>query len=149
MGNWDEEAVKALLALSPDYLGLVASKKRWQETTSRLRDEGVPEEKLISIRCPAGLDIAARTLQEVALSIVAEIVALRRSHVEKAEVRHKSAAAVIPPMAVDPVCHMTVDPQTARASVNFEGALYYFCNAHCKKSFEKDPRKYLVREVQI
>jgi xanthine dehydrogenase accessory factor len=152
MGNWDEEALKELLVLSPDYLGLVASKKRFQETTSRLRGEGIPGEKLTSITCPAGLDIAARTLQEVALSIVAEIVALRRRQFEKgekAEARHKSADVAIPQMAVDPVCHMTVDPQIARESVNFEGVLYYFCNAHCKQSFEKDPRKYLVREVQI
>jgi YHS domain-containing protein len=55
---------------------------------------------------------------------------------------------VIPQMAVDPVCHMAVDPQTAKESVNFAGVLYYFCNAQCKKSFAKDPQKYLAKEVQ-
>jgi len=148
MGHWDEEALQELLPLSLDYLGLVASKKRFQEVTSRLREEGVSREKLAVIKCPTGLDIATRTFQEVALSIVAEIVSLRRSHVEKGEARHRPAEVVIPQMAVDPVCHMTVDPQSAKESVNFAGVLYYFCNAHCKKSFTESPQKYLAKEVQ-
>src|SRR5215813_2993123 len=148
MGNWDEEALQDLLPLSLDYLGLVASKKRCQEITGRLSAAGVPREKLAVITCPAGLGISARTFQEVALSIVAEIISQRRSHVEKGEARHRPAEGATAQMAMDPVCHMTVDPQTAKESVNFGGVLYYFCNTHCRKSFTKDPQKYLAREAQ-
>jgi len=146
-GNWDEEAIKDLLVLSLDYLGFVASKKRFQQTVSRLSEDGVPREKLALIKCPAGLDIPVRTFPEVALSIVAEIVSIRRSRVEKGA-GSQSEEVATPEMAADPVCHMTVDPQTSRHNVNFEGVMYYFCNANCKKSFEKDARKYLLREVQ-
>ena len=147
-GNWDEEAIKELLALSLTYLGLVASKKRFQEIVSRLSSEGVSREKLALITCPAGLEISARSLPEVALSVMAEIVSLRRSRAEKVAVTRSPATATLPAMAEDPVCHMTVDPQTARHRADFEGIMYYFCNASCKTSFEKDPRKYLAQEVR-
>jgi xanthine dehydrogenase accessory factor len=148
MGNWDEEAIKDVLALSPAYLGLIASKKRFQEIVSRLSGEGMSHEQLALVTCPAGLEISARTLPEVALSIVAEIVSLRRSHAEKEAVTSGPAQVVPPAMAEDPVCHMRVNPQTARYRVDFEGLTYYFCNASCKTSFEKDPRRYLGQEVR-
>ena len=146
-GNWDEEAIKGLLGLSPVYLGFVASKKRFQETLNRLSEDGVPQDKLELIKCPAGLNIPVRTFQEVALSIVAEIVSIRRSGVRETTVTRKAEEAAKPAMVEDPVCHMTVDPLTTRHSFDLEGVLYYFCNAHCKKSFEKDPQKYLSVEV--
>lgn len=139
-GNWDEEAIKALLPLSPDYLGLVASKKRFQQVCKDLRGAGVAEEKLDWIRCPAGIAMPARTFPEVALSIIAEIVTLRRSQEKKAAV-HGSAEAS--PLAEDPVCHMKVDPETAGHSFVFADITYYFCNAHCQTSFAKDPERYL------
>jgi xanthine dehydrogenase accessory factor len=149
MGNWDEEAIKDVLALSPEYIGLVASKKRFQEVVSRLSGEGVSREQLALVTCPAGLDIAARTLPEVALSIMAEIVSRRRSRAEKGAVTSSPARVGSPAMAEDPVCHMSVDPRTARHRLDFEGLEYYFCNAACKTRFEKDPQKYLAKEVQV
>jgi xanthine dehydrogenase accessory factor len=148
MGNWDEEAIKDALALAPAYLGLIASKKRFQEIVSRLSGEGLSREQLALVTCPAGLEISARTLPEVALSIMAEIVSLRRSRAEKEAVTSGPAQVVPPAMAEDPVCHMRVDPQMARHRVDFEGLTYYFCNASCKTSFEKDPRRYLGQEVR-
>ena len=147
-GNWDEEAIKDLLVLPLDYLGFVASKKRFQQTVSRLSEDGVPREKLALVKCPAGLDIPVRTFPEVALSIVAEIVSIRRSRVEKKAISQSPKKVATPEMAEDPVCHMTVDPQTSGHNLDFEGVMYYFCTAHCKKSFEKEPGKYLLREAQ-
>ena len=148
MGNWDEEAIKDVLALSPEYIGLVASKKRFQEIVSRLSGEGVSREQLALVTCPAGLDISARMLPEVALSIMAEIVSRRRSRPEKGAVTDSPAQVGLPAMAEDPVCHMSVDPQTARYRIDFEGLRYYFCNASCQTHFEKDPQKYLAKEVR-
>jgi xanthine/CO dehydrogenase XdhC/CoxF family maturation factor/YHS domain-containing protein len=116
--------------------------------TPNLDAEGVSREQLALVTCPAGLEISARTLPEVELSIMAEIVSLRRSRAEKDAVTDSSAQVGLPAMAEDPVCHMRVDPQTARHRVDFEGLTYYFCNASCKTSFEKDPRKYLAQEVR-
>jgi YHS domain-containing protein len=46
-------------------------------------------------------------------------------------------------MAIDPVCHMEVDEQTAKWKSEYEGKIYYFCAPGCKASFEKDPMKYI------
>lgn len=146
-GNWDEEAIKQLLPLSPDYLGLVASKKRFRQMLKELKDAGVAQEKLDSIKCPAGIDMPARTFPEVALSIIAEIVSLRRGREKKAPAARGSVDAAAPQWAEDPVCHMKVDPQIAPSSFLFAGITYYFCNAHCKKSFEREPQKYLSAEA--
>jgi xanthine dehydrogenase accessory factor len=146
-GNWDEEAIKTLLPLSPIYLGLVASKKRFQQIQKDLRDAGVATEKLDLIKCPAGIDMPARTFPEVALSIIAEIVTLRRSQEKKAAVVHEPAELSASPLVEDPVCHMRIDSRTAAASFLFAGSTYYFCNVHCKNIFEKDPRKYLSIEA--
>src|SRR5262245_43704441 len=142
-GNWDEEAIKTLLPISLDYLGLVASKKRFQQIRKDLRDGGLAQEKLDLIKCPAGIDMPTRTFPEVALSIIAEIVTLRRSQERKAAAVHRPAERSASPSVEDPVCHMKIDPRTAAASCFFAGITYYFCNPHCKSSFEKDPRKYL------
>ena len=42
----------------------------------------------------------------------------------------------------DPVCGMTVDEKETKLMSNYEGKDYYFCSAHCKTSFDKDPRRY-------
>ena len=144
MGTWDEEAIKGLLALSPAYLGLVASKKRFQEIVSHLKEDEVPQETLALITCPAGLAISARTMQEVALSIAAEIVSSRRSRVERRVIEPHAEDVSRPKTVVDPVCHMTIDPRTAVHRMDFEGAKYYFCHPHCQQSFAADPRKYLA-----
>ncbi len=144
-GNWDEEALKQILPLSPAYLGLIASPKRFQQMLENLKADGVAEEKLRAIKCPAGIDMPARTFPEVALAIVAEIVALRRGREKKAPDARASAAPVL---AEDPVCHMKVDPKTAAGSSLIHGATYYFCNVHCKKMFDKEPQKYLPPEAR-
>jgi xanthine dehydrogenase accessory factor len=135
------------LPLSPNYLGLVASKKRFQQIRRDLTDTGVAPEKLDLIKCPAGITMPTRTFPEVALSIIAEIVTLRRSQEKKAAAVHRSAEISASPSVEDPVCHMKIDPRAAAASSLFAGVTYYFCNPHCKSSFEKDPRKYLSMEA--
>lgn len=46
-------------------------------------------------------------------------------------------------MAIDPVCKMEVDPDTAQWKSEYNGQTYYFCAPGCKSSFDKDPQKYL------
>ena len=48
-----------------------------------------------------------------------------------------------PETAVDPVCGMTVDPQTAAGSAEHNGRTYYFCNPRCREKFKADPESYL------
>jgi xanthine dehydrogenase accessory factor len=76
--NEDEECLRATLAARPDYIGLIGSKRRTNIVLARLRETGVDEERLREVRAPVGLDIGAVTPEEVALAILAEIVAERR-----------------------------------------------------------------------
>lgn len=76
--NEDEQCMQAVVHASPDYVGLIGSKRRTSIVIERLREAGVPEEQLKKIHAPIGLDIGAVTPEEVALAILAEIVAQRR-----------------------------------------------------------------------
>jgi xanthine dehydrogenase accessory factor len=76
--NEDEECLRAVVAANPDYVGLIGSKRRTSIVIGRLREAGALEDKLRKIRAPIGLDIGAVSPEEVALAILAEIVAERR-----------------------------------------------------------------------
>ncbi|RPH67478.1 MAG: YHS domain-containing protein [Myxococcaceae bacterium] len=140
MGEHDEEAVTTALGLRPAYLGVVASRTRFGELRESLLGRGISAEPLDRIRNPAGLDIGARQPEEVALSILAEIVQLTRS---------ASAAEPAPvprperEEALDPVCGMTVVLATARHRAEHDGRSYFFCNPRCREKFLLAPERYL------
>lgn len=77
-GRFDEEAVEQALRAKPDYVALVANRKRADEIRNVLQSKGLSAHELAKLRAPAGLDIGAKTPEEMALSIMAEIVAVRR-----------------------------------------------------------------------
>ena len=76
--NEDEECMRAVMSVRPDYVGLIGSKRRTNIVLERLREADVDEKYLKEVRAPIGLDIGAVSPQEVALAILAEIVAERR-----------------------------------------------------------------------
>jgi xanthine dehydrogenase accessory factor len=130
-GNYDEEAIRAALEGSDtDYVALVSSRKRAEAMLSSL---GLSEEKRRRLKFPAGLDIGAVTAEEIALSILAEMVQVRRSRpqVTAPEPLQEKLATI----AKDPICGMTVDVATARHVLERDGVTYYFCCAGCKEKF--------------
>jgi xanthine dehydrogenase accessory factor len=140
-GNYDEPALEAALNGSAAYVALIASRKRRDSILDYLRGSGLTDEQLARLRCPAGLDIGSVTPEEIALSILAEIVQLRRqSPISSLQFSNLQA----PREAIDPVCHMTVEIASARYTSTHAGQTYYFCSPGCKRSFEKEPEKYLV-----
>ena len=74
----DEECLRAAVEAGPDYLGMIGSKRRTNIVLDKLREEGINEGQLKNVRAPIGLDIGAVSPEEVALAILAEIVAERR-----------------------------------------------------------------------
>lgn len=76
--NEDERCMQAVVRTNPDYVGLIGSKRRTSIVIDRLRQSGATDEQLQKIHAPIGLDIGAISPEEVALAIVAEIVAVRR-----------------------------------------------------------------------
>jgi molybdenum cofactor cytidylyltransferase len=77
-GTCDEEAIEQALAVKSAYVALLANMKRGEEVLRSLRMKGIATEKLAQVRVPAGLKIGADTPEEIALSIMAEIVSERR-----------------------------------------------------------------------
>ena len=106
----------------------MASPKRGA-VVEELRAEGVAEELLEALETPAGLDIGARTPAEVALSIVARIVEVRRSGSEPDRTG-------TPVTAVDPICGITVVIAADTPSLEHDGGTVYF-SARCRRNFEE------------
>lgn len=74
----DEDCLRSALSANPDYIGMIGSKRRTNIVLDKLREEGFDQEQLRKVRAPIGLDIGAVSPEEVALAILAEIVAERR-----------------------------------------------------------------------
>jgi xanthine dehydrogenase accessory factor len=128
MGHGDEESLTAALAGGAGYVGLVASARRAQAVGAELRDRGLDEEALARIRSPAGLDLGPSTQEEIAVAILAELVAWRHTTgVSPAEEVEE---------AIDPICGMTVAIAGARETLELDGTTYYFCGPGCKRRFE-------------
>jgi xanthine dehydrogenase accessory factor len=119
MGRDDEAALEQALAGDADYIGLVASSKR----ASSL---GLDEESRARVRSPAGLDLGPSSQEEIAVAILAELVAWR----------HTRTKDVLVEYATDPICGMSVAIAGAKETLERDGLTYYFCSAHCRKKFE-------------
>lgn len=74
----DVPGLPSLLDTPAAYIGVIGSLRRWQTARKQLLDAGVPAEKLARVRSPMGLELNAETPQEIAVSILAEIIMLRQ-----------------------------------------------------------------------
>jgi xanthine dehydrogenase accessory factor len=128
----DEDALARVLATGAGYVSLVASRRRATAILERLRQRGVPAERLGRLKAPAGLDLGAVTPAEIAISILAEIVQHHRGD----KVEPEPVAAIEASEAIDPICGMSVTIATARHRSEAGGRTTYFCCARCKETFE-------------
>lgn len=134
IGEYDEQAAEVALRSPASYVGIVASKTRLKTVQAALREAGVPVERAAQLQRPNGLPGLAVTPEEIAFSVMAELVELRRQRVGLT-----GDVAPEPPRAeaIDPICGMTVDIATARHTSVRDGQTYYFCCPACKKTFDK------------
>jgi xanthine dehydrogenase accessory factor len=159
-GIWDEEAVGLALTREASYVGLVASPTRAGVVREWLREETtVGEERIAALRAPAGLDLGAETAEEVALSILAELVQVRRGRADFVASPGPATMAGALPEAIslepviddivllDPVCGMTVERAHARHLAEHDGVVYAFCSIGCRTSFIREPTAYVPASV--
>ncbi len=119
-------------------------------------------ERIAALRAPAGMDLGAETAEEVAISILAELVQVRRGRASfvaspgPATLAGLTAAELqMAPMApavddivlLDPVCGMTVDRAHVRHLAEHDGIVYAFCSMGCRTSFIREPTAYLTASV--
>jgi xanthine dehydrogenase accessory factor len=138
-GEVDEDALTEVLATPAGYVSLVASRKRAAAIVDTLRRRGVPPSGLDRLKAPAGFDIGAATPEEIAVSILAEIIYARRSRKPEAPALAETLALA---EATDPICGMTVEVTTARHQSDWAGRSVYFCCLRCKETFDADPARY-------
>jgi xanthine dehydrogenase accessory factor len=132
MGRGDEDALAEALASGVGYVGLVASARRAGAVLAELRERGLDEEDLARLRSPAGLDLGPCTQEEIAVAVLAELVAWR----------HRRERPAPPAEATDPVCGMAVAVEPGGLAAEHEGTTYYFCGPRCQSRFASDPQRY-------
>lgn len=144
-GDGDMQALKKAITSNPKYLGYVASRKKGASMFGDLRKMGVHMDQLKTIKTPAGIDIKAKLPEEVAISILAQIIEEFRSDTPKAE---KEAPPQIEMKNEDfymnPVCNIPVMKSSAKHIIQYKGENVYFCCDGCKVSFEKNPAQYMT-----
>ena len=138
LGHGDEEALQAALESGASYVGLVASPRRGAAVLEALRAAGLSDELLARVRTPAGLDLGARTPEEIALSILAELVTARR----RPAVPSAPGPARAPETATDPVCGMQVAVGPGTPVAEHAGRRVAFCSEGCRDAFVAEPERY-------
>ena len=140
-GQHDEEALENALCSEASYVAFVASKVKAAKILDYLKERGLSSTRLGQLKAPAGLDIHASSPEEIAVSILAEIIQENRSAKEKQ--KREVELAVGGQEAKDPICGMAVDIGKARHKSEFRGNAFYFCGAGCKQKFDKQPEQYV------
>jgi xanthine dehydrogenase accessory factor len=143
-GEYDEEALEQALATSASYVAFVASKAKSARIIQSLAERGIDKARLDQVRAPAGLDIHARSQEEIAVSILAEIVQRSRSQAMQSI---ESQVTLEKREAKDPICGMTVNIERANYKSEFEAHFFYFCCAGCKQTFDQQPEKYALANL--
>lgn len=129
-GGDEVGAVRAALADGAGFVGLVSSRTRGRAVLVELGAAGLPEEDLARVHPHVGVDIGARTPQEIAVSIVAALV--RAVRVEGVHPLEPSEAVPEPRTAVDPVCGMTVVVHDGTPRAVVDGVEVWFCCPGCR-----------------
>jgi xanthine dehydrogenase accessory factor len=140
MGQWDEDAVRVALAIEPAYLAVVASRARFSQIRDSVIARGTAASALAGIVNPAGLDIHAHLPEEIALSVLAQIVQTRNRGAPPP--KRPQGLPVMSADAIDPICGMTVTIASAKHKAEFGDRTFYFCCGGCREQFLREPERY-------
>ncbi|SRR6266545_2735416 len=136
-GGSEHAAIDAALRAEVPYIGLIASPRRGKAVLA-----GLVLEDRSRVRTPAGIDIGSRTPEEVALSVLAEIVSVRPRPSRPVRAAEPAPDA---PVASDPVCGMTVAAVDGSRHLDHDGARYWFCGSGCEAAFRASPDAFVRR----
>lgn len=127
-GNGEEQVLERALGAGVPYVALVASPRRGSAVRAAL---DLPEELVAQLHSPAGLDIGARTPAEIAISILAELVA--EDYADPAP--NRPALPTVTTVAVDPICGMQVAVADSSWHLDMGGERVFFCGEHCRRTY--------------
>jgi xanthine dehydrogenase accessory factor len=171
-GEDDEGALEQAAKSNCAYVAFVASRTKAQKVFEYLHAKGIPQERTSAIRVPAGLNIGAATPEEIAVSILAELIQQRAQTAKSdgsskageqprenfpaqaPEVLATAAPAktnpaptgfhlpVLNAQARDPICGMSVDTTKAKYKTEYQGKWFYFCCGGCLQKFSANPQAF-------
>jgi xanthine dehydrogenase accessory factor len=139
-GEQDERALEQALGVKSAYVGFVASRKKKATLFDYLEQSGIARQQLAAVKCPAGININAKTPEEVAVSILAEIIQVQHELPIEANLAVSDGSR--PKYYINPVCGMPVDVNNPKHVIEYKGELIYFCCDGCKMKFEVAPERY-------
>jgi xanthine dehydrogenase accessory factor len=146
-GEHDEEALEQSLRSNAPYISFIASEFKARKVFELLAAKGFDAASLSRIRAPAGLPIGSSSPGEIAVSILAEIIQVRKSNVAAVVTQQAPDDIAASVMTKDPVCGMTVKKGATSYVSEYHGKTFYFCCAGCKHAFEMQPEAYAGLEV--
>lgn len=150
-GQGDEKALLTALNTDNDYIAFVSSRRKANAIFKNLRSQGVSFEQLKKIRTPAGVDIHAKLPEEVAISILAQIIDDIRKPEDVTDTTQEPNMAIntsLDQYYINPVCSIPVHKATAKHILEYGGEKVYFCCDGCKVKFEADPTAYIQINVK-
>ncbi|WP_394747673.1 XdhC family protein [Spongiimicrobium salis] len=148
-GEDDELSVQKALNTPAPYVGFVASERKAGQLREYLKKQGLPEDRIGELKSPVGMDINAKSASEVAISILAHIIADFRAETTKStsccssKTEETTNSAFEEEYYINPVCNVPVSRKNPKHIVDYEGEKVYFCCDGCKVSFEKNPAQYM------
>jgi xanthine dehydrogenase accessory factor len=131
-GRDESESIRTALDAGVGYIALVASRKRGQALLDELE---LTADERARISTPAGIEIGALTAPEVAVSILAEVIAAVRTRglLAPGEGAAQGRPALV--QALDPICGMTVTVMPDTLTLDVDGEAFYFCSAGCRELY--------------
>jgi xanthine dehydrogenase accessory factor len=145
-GENDEAALQQAILSKAPYISFVSSRRKANAIFHNLRQQGITIEQLKQIKTPAGLNINAKLPEEVAISILAEVIQfIRKDPVELPNLNSLAATEdETNDLFINPVCQIPVQKSSAKHIIRHKEKDYYFCCDGCKVSFEKEPDRYVI-----
>jgi xanthine dehydrogenase accessory factor len=147
-GEQDEKALEEALKKERLYLGFVASRKKMESISKYLVDAGFDKSAIDAIKSPAGIDINAKSPEEVAISILAEMIQYKNnsSGISSFE-RFDESKNELPALKyyINPVCGVPINTNHPKHIIEYKGEKVYFCCDGCKMKFEETPEKYMSK----
>ena len=138
-GHQDELSLLHAVKANPAYLSFVSSRKKANAIFSYLRKEGISFDQLKEINTPAGLDIGAKLPEEVAISILAQIIQHSRKDKAAEPIQLNNEDYYM-----NPVCNIPIKKSSAKHILEHRGESVYFCCDGCFESFKKAPDSYMM-----
>jgi len=140
-GEDDEESIRKALETNCNYVGFISSLRKSVKIKEYLEQTELSANRINELKIPVGMDINAKLPEEIAISILAEIVQLFRDPNRKED--QESNTAINDDSYINPVCRVAVSKKDAKHVLEYGAHTVYFCCDGCKVSFDTEPEKYI------